>query len=150
MHAAGCVIGDLNHSGILVGTDATATLIDCDSFQFSKDGKTYYCEVGVPDYTPPELQGRSLSNVPRTQNHDAFGLGVAIFSLLFLGRHPFAGKYLGRGDMPEEQAIAEYRFAYSSERSRTQTEPPPFAPTLSYVPKELAAAFGLFRTGRIK
>jgi len=43
--------------------------------------------------------------------------------------------------MPEEQAIAEYRFAYSSERSRTQTEPPPFAPTLSYVPKELAAAF---------
>lgn len=141
VHSAGCVIGDLNHSGILVGPDATATLIDCDSFQFSKDGKTFYCAVGVPDYTPPELQAKSLENIQRTPNHDAFGLGVAIFSLLFLGRHPFSGRYLGRGDMPEERAIAEYRFAYSSEKSRTQTEPPPFAPTLSYVPRELAIAF---------
>ncbi|WGS26110.1 hypothetical protein [Bradyrhizobium sp. ISRA464] len=141
VHATGCVIGDLNHSGILVGADATATLIDCDSFQFSKDGKTFYCAVGVPDYTPPELQGRSLENILRTPNHDAFGLGVAIFSLLFLGRHPFAGRYRGRGDMPEERAIAEYRFAYSVDTSRTQTEPPPFAPTLAYVPREMASAF---------
>lgn len=141
VHSTGCVIGDLNHSGILVGADATATLIDCDSFQFSKDGKAFYCAVGVPDYTPPELQGKSLENINRTPNHDAFGLGVAIFSLLFLGRHPFSGRYLGRGDMPEERAIAEYRFAYSSEKSRTQTEPPPFAPTLSYIPRELAIAF---------
>lgn len=141
VHSTGCVIGDLNHSGILVGADATATLIDCDSFQFSANGKAFYCAVGVPDYTPPELQGRSLENINRTPNHDAFGLGVAIFSLLFLGRHPFAGRYLGRGDMPEERAIAEYRFAYSSDRSRTQTEPPPFAPTLSYIPRELAVAF---------
>ncbi|MGY3487958.1 DNA-binding helix-hairpin-helix protein with protein kinase domain [Bradyrhizobium sp. USDA 4011] len=140
VHSSGCVIGDLNHSGILVGGDATATLIDCDSFQFSKDGKTFNCEVGVPDYTPPELQGKSL-NTSRTPNHDAFGLGVAIFSLLFLGRHPFSGRYLGRGDMPEERAIAEFRFAYSADKSRTQTEPPPFAPTLSYVPRELATAF---------
>ncbi|MET4418303.1 hypothetical protein [Bradyrhizobium sp. RT3a] len=141
VHSTGCVIGDLNHSGILVGADATATLIDCDSFQFSANGKTFYCAVGVPDYTPPELQARSLENINRTPNHDAFGLGVAIFSLLFLGRHPFAGRYLGRGDMPEERAIAEYRFAYSSDKSRTQTEPPPFAPTLAFVPRELAVAF---------
>ncbi|WP_439365251.1 hypothetical protein ACNJYD_02655 [Bradyrhizobium sp. DASA03005] len=141
VHSTGCVVGDLNHSGILVGADATATLIDCDSFQFSKDGRIFYCSVGVPDYTPPELQGKSLENINRTPNHDAFGLGVAIFSLLFLGRHPFSGRYLGRGDMPEERAIAEYRFAYSSDKSRTQTEPPPFAPTLSYVPRELATAF---------
>ncbi|MGJ5075689.1 helix-hairpin-helix domain-containing protein [Bradyrhizobium oligotrophicum] len=141
VHAAGCVIGDLNHSGILVGGDATATLIDCDSFQFAKDNRLYHCTVGVPDYTPPELQGKSFASTIRTQNHDAFGLAVAIFSLLFLGRHPFSGRYLGRGDMPEERAIAEYRFAYSTDRARTQTEPPPFAPTLSYVPADCAAAF---------
>lgn len=141
VHAAGCVIGDLNHSGILVGNDATATLIDCDSFQFSKDNKVYYCTVGVPDYTPPELQGKPFASTIRTQNHDAFGLAVAVFSLLFLGRHPFSGRYLGRGDMPEERTIAEYRFAYSSNRARTQTEPPPFAPTLSYIPGDCAAAF---------
>ncbi|MGJ5201524.1 hypothetical protein [Bradyrhizobium sp. HKCCYLRH1030] len=141
VHAAGCVIGDLNHSGILVGPDATATLIDCDSFQFAKDNRLYYCTVGVPDYTPPELQGKPFASTIRTQNHDAFGLAIAIFSLLFLGRHPFSGRYLGRGDMPEERAIAEYRFAYSYDRARTQTEPPPFAPTLSYVPADCAAAF---------
>jgi DNA-binding helix-hairpin-helix protein with protein kinase domain len=141
VHSVGCVIGDLNHSGILVGTDATATLIDCDSFQFSRNGETFYCAVGVPDYTPPELQGRSLDGIRRTPNHDSFGLGVAIFSLLFLGRHPFAGRYLGRGEMPEERAIAEYRFAYSRHRSRTQTEPPQFSPELTSLPSELAVAF---------
>ncbi|WP_257167429.1 helix-hairpin-helix domain-containing protein [Bradyrhizobium sp. SRS-191] len=141
VHAAGCVIGDLNHSGILVGDDATATLIDCDSFQFARENRLYFCTVGVPDYTPPELQGRPFATTVRTQNHDAFGLAVAIFSLLFLGRHPFSGRYLGKGDMPEERAIAEYRFAYSSDRARTQTEPPPFAPTLSYLPADCAAAF---------
>src|ERR1700752_4925375 len=40
--AAGCVVGVLNHSGILVGGDGPATLIDCDSFQFTKDGQSFY------------------------------------------------------------------------------------------------------------
>jgi DNA-binding helix-hairpin-helix protein with protein kinase domain len=37
-HANGCVIGDVNHSGILISDQATATLIDADSFQIF-DGK---------------------------------------------------------------------------------------------------------------
>jgi DNA-binding helix-hairpin-helix protein with protein kinase domain len=66
VHASSCVIGDLNHSGILVSDDATVALIDADSFQFQADGKTYPCLVGVPDFTPPELQGIPLNGVVRT------------------------------------------------------------------------------------
>ena len=53
VHEAGAVVGDINHSGILVSDKATAALIDADSFQF---GEHHLCRVGVPEYTPPELQ----------------------------------------------------------------------------------------------
>ena len=48
-----------------------------------------------------------------------------------MGRHPFAGRYQGTGDMPIERAIAESRFAYSSDTSRTKMGPPPFTPPMS-------------------
>jgi DNA-binding helix-hairpin-helix protein with protein kinase domain len=141
VHATGCVVGDINHSGVLVAPDAMTTLIDCDSFQVNTAGRMYLCKVGVPDFTPPELQGKRLDQTIRTENHDAFGLGVLLFNLLFLGRHPFAGKFLGKGDMPMETAIAQYRFAYSARRSETQMEPPPGVPTLDDIPQPLAQAF---------
>jgi len=48
-----------------------------------------------------------------------------------MGRHPFAGRYLGSGDMPIERAIKEYRFAFSAKASNKQIEPPPNALDLS-------------------
>ena len=112
-HSADCIVGDINHSGVLVSSDATVTLIDANSFQISRNGKTYFCEVGVPEFTPPELQGVKLNTVIRTENHDGFGLAVVIFCLLFMGRHPFCGKFLGTGNPPDvAEAISNYRFAY--------------------------------------
>jgi DNA-binding helix-hairpin-helix protein with protein kinase domain len=141
VHATGCVVGDINHSGILISNNALATLIDCDSFQIQVGGKAFLCKVGVPDFTPPELQGKRLDQFIRTPNHDAFGLAIVLFNLLFMGRHPFAGRFLGRGDIPLEMAIAQYRFAYSARRNETQTEPPPNVPLLSDVPQAVAHAF---------
>jgi DNA-binding helix-hairpin-helix protein with protein kinase domain len=141
VHSTGCVIGDINHSGVLVADDATVVLIDSDLFQFRSNGVIYPCEVGVPELTPPELQGRDLSKVIRTVTHDNFGLAVLIFCTLMMGRHPFAGTYLGQGDMPMDRAIAEFRFAYSARRSATLTEPPPNVPTLSDLPLALSDAF---------
>ena len=43
--------------------------------------------------------------------HDAFGLAVLIFQILFMGRHPYSGHFLGSGEMPIERAIREHRFA---------------------------------------
>jgi DNA-binding helix-hairpin-helix protein with protein kinase domain/uncharacterized protein YgiM (DUF1202 family) len=139
VHAAGCVIGDINHSGILIAENAIVSLIDADSFQLVDGTRRYLCRVGVPDYTPPELQGMKLNSVVRTPNHDNFGVAIVIFQLLFMGRHPFSGSYQ-RGEMPIEKAIGEHRFAYGILRN-VGMKPPPAAPLLKHFPPQLGAAF---------
>src|SRR6185437_14078277 len=84
-------------------------------------------------------QGQRFDRVQRRPIHDNFGLAVLIFQLLFLGKHPFAGRYSGSGDMPLERAIGEFRFAYSSAPNGMQ--PPPGAPLLSDFPDEIASYF---------
>ena len=129
IHEHGHVIGDVNQRGVLVSKSGTVRLVDCDSFQISVNGNRYLCDVGFPEYTPPELQDRPFKGVVRTQDHDAFGLAVIIFQLLFMGRHPFSGAFLGRGDMPLEKAIKEFRFAYGpGATSREMRQPPATLP----------------------
>lgn len=152
VHQAGCIIGDLNHSGVLVGPDATVALIDADSFQFSLKGHAYPCVVGTEDFTPPELHGGSLAKVIRTQAHDNFGLAVAIFQLLAMGKHPYAGRYNGP-DLSLGQSIAQNRFAFSMvRRNETCTTPPPGSVLLADYPGGIAtaleAAFGLTPSSR--
>jgi DNA-binding helix-hairpin-helix protein with protein kinase domain len=79
--------------------------------------------------------------VVRTPNHDAFGLAILIFHLLFMGRHPFAGRFLGPGDMPIERAISEHRFAYGRDTARSQMQPPPNTLPLLATTPEIAAFF---------
>jgi DNA-binding helix-hairpin-helix protein with protein kinase domain len=141
VHQTHCVIGDINHGSITVADNATVKLIDCDSFQVTVNGRTYLCEVGVPTFTPPELQGRPFRGIVRTTNHDNLGLAVLLFHLLFMGRHPFAGRYLGRGDMPIEIAIQQHRFAYAADRKLTQMEPPPHVPALVSLFPAIASLF---------
>jgi len=141
IHTTGCVIGDINHSGILVSDKAMVSLIDSDSFQYRSGSTTYRCLVGVAEYTPQELQGRQFDKVDRTPNHDNFGLAVLLFQLLFLGRHPFAGKFLGKGDMDIKTAIKDGRFAYSSRKAQTMMEPPPFVPALGDYGENIRKAF---------
>ncbi|CAM5202501.1 Protein kinase YegI [Castellaniella denitrificans] len=141
VHQTGCVIGDLNHSGVLVAQNATVALIDADSFQFSLNGKSYPCVVGVPDFTPPELHGKNLASVQRTIEHDNFGLAIAIFHLLFMGRHPYSGRYNGP-DISMGDAIAQNRFAFSLTRqASTQTSPPPGSLKLDMFPDVVSLAF---------
>jgi len=141
VHQAGCIIGDLNHSGVLVGQDATVALIDADSFQFSLKGRLYPCVVGTEDFTPPELHGISLSTVTRTQAHDNFGLAVAIFQILAMGKHPYAGRFNGP-DLSLGQSIAQNRFAFSvTRRSETRTTPPPGSVQLADLSPSISTAF---------
>jgi DNA-binding helix-hairpin-helix protein with protein kinase domain len=142
VHKAGCLVGDVNQSNAQVSTQALVWLIDCDSFQVRANGKPYLCEVGVAHYTPPELQGKPLRGLIRTENHDRFGLAVLIYQLLFVGRHPYAGVYNGPGDPSFEQLIAEYRFAQGPAARTWGMSPPPHTPTFNDIPPYLA---GLFR-----
>lgn len=125
VHAQGHVLGDVNHGNLLVGPDGTVMLIDCDSFQIGSGAQVFTCDVGVPLFTAPELHGRALRGLMRTANHDRFGLAVLLFHLLYMGRHPFAGRFSGQGDMPIEKAVAEYRFAYGPDRGTNGMERPP-------------------------
>lgn len=141
IHSNHIAIGDVNHGNLLVGPDGTVKLIDCDSFQISHNGRVLTCDVGSPLFTPPELQGQPLRGIVRTAQHDAFGLAVLLFHMLFLGRHPFAGRYLGSGDMSPERAIKEFRFAYSPSRVAFQMEPPPGMVSLESFGAEVARLF---------
>jgi DNA-binding helix-hairpin-helix protein with protein kinase domain len=141
VHETGCVIGDVNHGGVLVAQDATVRLIDCDSFQVVSGSRKFLCEVGVETFTPPELQGKPFKGVVRTESHDNFGLAVMSFLMLFMGRHPFAGRYLGSGDMPIPRAIEEFRFAYGSRRAALSMERPPGTPPLNIVGDGVEALF---------
>jgi DNA-binding helix-hairpin-helix protein with protein kinase domain len=141
IHTTGCIIGDVNEGSVLVAEDATVRLIDCDSFQVISNGRRFACEVGVETFTPPELQGKNLREVTRTTNHDNFGLAIMLFLLLFMGRHPFAGRFLGKGDMPIAKAISELRFAYSAMRADVQMDKPPGTPPLSIVGDEVSFLF---------
>jgi DNA-binding helix-hairpin-helix protein with protein kinase domain len=142
IHEYDYVIGDVNHSNFLVSNQGIVKIIDCDSFQVKKEGITYPCEVGEPTFQPPEIQGLSTySNIIRTKNHDNFGLAVMIFHLIFMGRHPYAGKYLGSGDMTVELAIKEFRFAYGSNANFMLMEQPPFTLKLSQVTSKVGKLF---------
>ncbi|MAS95802.1 MAG: hypothetical protein CMO55_21575 [Verrucomicrobiales bacterium] len=152
VHQTGCIIGDLNHSGVLVAQEATVALIDADSFQFSLNGNSFPCVVGVPEFTPPELHGKNFASVRRTIEHDNFGMAVAIFHLLFMGRHPYAGRHSG-ADISMGDAIAQNRFAFSLTRqAATQTTPPPGSLTLDMFPAALSHtienAFGVSPNAR--
>jgi len=143
IHKFGYVIGDVNEGNILVNDTACVRLIDCDSFQVRANNNLYYCEVGVAQFTPPEIQNSKHFRMERIANHDNFGLAILIFQLLFFGRHPYSGVYSGKDDMPIEKAIAEFRFAYGKNSHLKSISPPPNSVGLSVVPSQVA---GLFET----
>jgi DNA-binding helix-hairpin-helix protein with protein kinase domain len=141
IHKYGYVVGDVNEGNILVNDTACVRLIDCDSFQVRSKDQLYCCEVGVAHFTPPEIQKTDTYRLDRTQNQDNFGLAVLIFQLLFLGRHPYAGVYSGREDMPIEKAIAEFRFPYGKNARQRMMAPPPNSVGLNSVPDAIASLF---------
>jgi serine/threonine protein kinase len=134
LHACGYVVGDINESNILVTPRALVTMIDTDSFQVQEDGPSgkivHTCPVARLEYTPPELQGKSLQNAPRSPEQDAFGLGVLVYQLLMAGNHPFRAQWLGRGDPPPlEERIRLGCFPFRSPPI-CPVAPPPFTPGL--------------------
>ncbi len=125
LHEAGLVVGDVNEGNILINANGLVSFIDCDSFQVKGPAGYFFCEVGVPRYTPPELlRVGSFTSTIRTANTDSFSLAVLIFQLLFLGRHPFAGKNRFKADIDEETAIREHEFAYSLVNTKKKLQTP--------------------------
>lgn len=135
LHTVGYVLGDVNQKNILVKPNALVTLVDTDSFQVcDSNGMVQRCGVGVPEYTPPELQNKVLNSIDRQPYHDAFGLSVLIFQLLMEGYHPFTGRpmvpMLREVDQLSLHCIAQGIFPYWQNK---QVEPPPTAPNFLWL-----------------
>lgn len=141
LHRANHIMGDVNHGNCVVLADGTVKLIDCDSYSIKIGETRYPCEVGVGTHLAPELQGADLSDVEREKKHDNFGLAVIIFQLLFLGRHPFAGNYLGAEDKSIEECIRELRFAYGEGARHRMVKQPPGTLPLAAVSTRVALMF---------
>ena len=139
LHNSGYCVGDVNESNIMVSDTALVTLVDTDSFQVRDTNKNvvYRCQVGKPEFTPPELQNKIFAQYDRAVDHDLFGLAVLIFQLLMEGTHPFSGIYQGAGEPPTyEGRIANGHFTYSRNR-RVPYTPTPIAPSWSTLPPSL-------------
>ncbi len=142
LHKAGLVVGDVNEGNILVDANGMVNFIDCDSFQVNNNGHIHFCEVGVPRYTPPELLSKgTFENVVRTANTDAFSMAVLIFQLLFLGRHPFAGRNLHNEEIDEDSAIRQHLFFYSLSGRNRNLQPPLNSLSIRELPGTLAQLF---------
>jgi DNA-binding helix-hairpin-helix protein with protein kinase domain len=137
VHAIGAVIGDVNEGNFLVQGNGRVTLIDCDSFQVSNGTTVWTCDVGVPWWTPPELQGKSFRGLVRTPNHDLFGLALLVFKLLFMGQHPYAGIPI----TDPEDAIRRGLYAFSRAAASYGVRPPPYTFPVAELPDTYALMF---------
>ena len=146
VHDHGVIIGDVNLGNVLVGSAAGVRLIDTDSFHIETGGARYPCRVGFDEYLAPEAQ-RDLQRVgkhehlARTPQQDAFSLAVIVFQLLFMGRHPFAGRQLDGGEAEWSVLIVAQRYAYGPGATARRMAPPPGALDLSLIPPSTQALF---------
>jgi serine/threonine protein kinase len=143
LHANNYIIGDVNQKNILVTEKTLISLVDTDSFQVQESsGHIHYCPVGVPEFTPPELQGKSLGNIARKGYHDIFGLSVLIFQILMEGFHPFTGApsdpTLSINEIASVYCIKHGIFPYNQ---NNMFKPPPSAPNFDTLNPEVQKLF---------
>ena len=147
VHEIHQVIGDLNPDNILVNpNDGMVTLIDTDSYHISDSSRTYRCEVGMPEFVAPELQGIHFPSEPLptfTPESDRFALAVLIFALLMNGAHPFSCRIIS-GSASQFQPvdnIRRSRCAFFPESCSGEMDIPRYAPDLSALPDNIQKLF---------
>ncbi len=145
LHENGVVMADVNEKNLLVTSNGLVRLIDCDSYQVRNGSCYFLCDVGVPLWTPPELQTgvrqHGYHGLERTTNHDRFGLAVLIFELLFMGHHPFAGVPDGHHQLEIHEAIQRHLFAFSPQAWQRGIKAPPHTLPLAALPERLIRLF---------
>ena len=145
LHAKGIVVGDLNQKNILLdGKTRQVVLVDCDSFQFMdpKSEEMFYCDVGMPEILPPELQQKGSFRGKFNRYTDDFSLAVHIFRLMMMNADPFGGigsQGPSRSAMEwGNQDILEGNCPYVRTCS---IQVPPFVPDYTMIPSEIRQLF---------
>src|SRR5262249_2006758 len=104
LHAAGGVVGDFNEANTRPSREprreARVTLLDCGSMQIRDpvSGEWFFCRVGRPEFTPPELVRADWASTVRHPSSDLFALAIHLYQLLLEGEHPFRGVWRGDGE----------------------------------------------------
>ncbi|MCW2930496.1 MAG: hypothetical protein JWM19_1458 [Actinomycetia bacterium] len=140
LHKSGAVIGDFNERNILVTSQARVTLIDCDSMQFTAPGgEPFFCGVGRPEFTPPELLNADWARTFRHPSSDLFALAIHLYQLLMEGEHPFRGVWSGPGEKPPVPQLA--LDGIWAHQRRGPLRPRPAAPDFGLLPRAVQEMF---------
>ena len=137
----GVVIGDFNERNSRVTRDARISLLDCDSMQIS-DAATrghFFCRVGRPEFTPPELINADWSKTVRQPSSDLFALAIHIYQFLLEGEHPFRGVWNGPGDKPSVNILAAQ--ATWAHQGGGMLQPRPSAIPADMLPRSIMSMF---------
>lgn len=118
LHKSNIIIGDLNPNNILVANYNKVYFIDCDSFQIGP----YPCPVGMPYFTPREIQGKKYSKFLRTKEHDMFAVTTLFFMILFLGKPPYACR--GGGNPAENIKKGNFPYKFKDRRGEDTPDGP--------------------------
>lgn len=98
------LIGDINPYNIIINNEDDIYFIDIDSYQIDN----MPCTVGLPLFTPPELQGANFRKILRTAYNENFSLGTLLFMIFLPGKNPF--EYVGGSDLINN--IKDQNFSY--------------------------------------
>ncbi len=141
LHAAGVVIGDFNESNIRTWREARVTLLDCDSMQIRDpaSGEWFFCRVGRPEFTPPELLRADWASTVRHPSSDLFALAIHLYQLLLEGEHPFRGVWRGDGEKPAVSVLASQ--GIWAHQNGGPLVPRPAAISAGLLPPAIAAMF---------
>jgi DNA-binding helix-hairpin-helix protein with protein kinase domain len=133
-HGKDVLIGDVKPDNIRLNiAKKHLSIIDCDSFQISYNGKVFTSDVGTREYISRRLISIVEKNsahvgfkgVVRFEEDDAFCLAIICFRILMRGYHPFQTAGMDRSIL---QNIREQKFPYSGAIVR----PPKHAPMTAY------------------
>ena len=86
LHNHNVLLGDINPNNIMFVSPDEVYFIDMDSCQYGG----FPCRVGTEDYIAPELQGKDLGTVMRTQGSENFAVATLLFMILMNGKQPYA------------------------------------------------------------
>jgi len=141
LHQGGVVIGDFNEANVRVWRHARVTLLDCDSMQVTDpaSGERFFCPVGRPEFTPPELLHADWRTTVRQPSSDLFALAVHVHQLLLEGEHPFRGLWRGTGDKPPVPELA--RAGTWAQREGGLLSPRPAAVSPALLPPAITGMF---------
>lgn len=141
LHQEGTVIGDFNESNVRVTREARVTLLDCDSMQITDPDtrQRFFCPVGRPEFTPPELLHADWETTVRHPTSDLFALAVHLYQLLLEGEHPFRGVWSGSGDKSPVPDLAGQ--GIWTHRPHGQLHPRPSAIGIGLLPDAIADMF---------